>query len=87
MGNLDVLVLILAVIGGSLVSDVGSLRSRAAQRKAERDSNLTDVAGQWVDASAGADALEHRYNVQGMVAGWIFIACAVAVFLAARVTR
>ncbi len=85
MDGLNVLVLILAVIGGLLVSDVGSLRSRAAQKKAERDASLTGLAGSWVDSDAGAGALARRYNVQFIVGGWIFIACAVGVFLGARV--
>jgi hypothetical protein len=85
MDSLNMLVVILAVIGGCLVSDVGSLRSRAAQKKAERDASLTGVAGSWVGSDAGADALARRYNVQFIVGGWIFIACAVGVFLVVRV--
>jgi hypothetical protein len=85
MESLNVLVVLLAVIGGALVTDIGGFRSRAMREKAEADADRTGLAGSWVDADAGADALERRYNLQAVVGGWIFIACAVGVFLSVRV--
>jgi hypothetical protein len=84
VGNLTVLVVLLAAIGGCLVTDVGSLRSRAMHRKAERDAASTGAVGTWVDATAGADVLNRRYNRTAVVFGWIAIAGAVGVHLLTR---
>jgi len=81
MGSLSVLVLLLALLGGVLVSDIGGFRSRTMRRKAEHDASLKGPAGGWVDADAGADALDQRYNRGAVAFGWVAVACAVAVFL------
>jgi hypothetical protein len=81
MDRPNVLVLILAVIGGVLVSDLGGFRSRPTRQKAERDASLKGLAGAWVDAEAGADVLFRRYNRAAIAFGWFSILCAAGVFL------
>ena len=81
MDSLNVLVILFAVIGGVLVTDIGGFRSRVMRNKAESDAERKGLAGSWVGADAGADALQRRYNVGAITFGWIFIACSVGVFV------
>ncbi|MGE0817698.1 MAG: hypothetical protein AB7O74_03465 [Candidatus Nanopelagicales bacterium] len=81
MDSLNVPVLLLAVVGGVLVTDMGGLRSRAMRKKAEADADRRGLAGTWVDAEAGADALQRRYDLSAIAFGWALVVCALGVFV------
>lgn len=80
MADIRVLVLLLALIGGVLVSDIGSYRSRSMRNAAERDASLKGLMGFRAGAEAGADVLFRRYNRSAIAFGWFSILCAAFMF-------